>query len=92
MQISAGHGAQWHHELQVEVVQGGMRLDANPGSTGPLISLPADLLVPIGQAQWIISPDASELVQPPAEATPVQHELLQLRLSFTTPSSADVVD
>lgn len=78
VQTIAEHGAQWHHELQVEVAQGGMRLLAPRGTTGPLISLPTDLLVPIGEAQWTSSPDAFELVQPPAVATPVQRELLEL--------------
>ena len=77
-QLCAGHGAQWHHELQVEVAEGGMRLLAPPGTTGPLISMPTDLLVPIGEAQWTNSPDALVLVEPPAEATPVQRELLHL--------------
>ena len=77
-QLCVGHGAQWHHELQVEVAVGGMRLLAPPGTTGALISLPTDLLVPIGEAQWSSSPDALELLQPPSDATPVQRELLQL--------------
>jgi hypothetical protein len=77
-QLCAGHGAQWHHELQVEVVEGGMRLLAPPGTTGPLITLPTDLLVHIAEAQWSSSPNALDLVQPPAEATPLQRELLQL--------------
>lgn len=78
VQICAGHGAQWHPELQAEVTQGGMRLLAPPGTTGSLISLPTDLLTPIAEAQWASSPDALELVQPPAEATPVRRELLKL--------------
>lgn len=77
-QLCVGHGAQWHRELQVEVAEGVMRLLAPPGTTGPLISLPTDLLVPIGEAQWSSSPDSLELLQPPEEATPVQRELLQL--------------
>lgn len=77
-QICLGNGAHWHPELQVEVAQGGMRLLAPPGATGPLITLPTDLLVPIAEAQWSSSPDALELVQPPAQATPLQRELLQL--------------
>lgn len=77
-QLCVGHGAQWHRELQVEVAEGGMRLLAPPGTTGPLISLPTDLLVPIGEVQWSSSPDALELLQPPEKATPVQRELLQL--------------
>ena len=77
-QLCVGHGAQWHRELQVEVAEGGMRLLAPPGTTGSLISLPTDLLVPIGEVQWSSSPDALELLQPPEEATPVQRELLQL--------------
>jgi hypothetical protein len=77
-QLCARHGAQWHPELQVEVDQGGMRLLAPPGTTGPLISMPTDLLVPIAEAQWSSSPDTLEILQPPAEATPVQRELLQL--------------
>lgn len=78
VQICVGHGAQWHPELQVEVAEGGMRLLAPPGTNGLLISLPTDLLVPIGEAQWSSSPDALELLQPPEESTPVQRELLQI--------------
>ena len=50
VQICLGNCAQWHPELQVEMAQGSMRLLASLGATGPLISLPADLLVPIGEA------------------------------------------
>lgn len=61
-QLCVGHGAQWHPELEVEVVQGDMRLLGPPGTTGRLISLPTDLLLPIGEAQWSRSPDALELM------------------------------
>ena len=77
-QLCARHGAQWHPKLQVEVDQGGMRLLAPPETTGPLISMPTDLLVPIAGAEWTSSPDALQLLESPAAATPVQRELLQL--------------
>jgi len=76
--ICAGHGAQWHPQLQVEVVHGAMRLLAPPDTTGALISMPTELLVPIAGAQWSSSADALRLLQPPSDATPVQRELLQL--------------
>ena len=72
------HGTQWHRALQVEVSQGGMRLLAPPGTTGPLISLPTDLFVPISGVQWSSSPQTLEILQTAKEATPVQRELLQL--------------
>lgn len=75
-QICLGNGAYWHPELQVEVAQGGMRLLAPPGTTGPLIVMPTDLLVPIAEARWSGSPKVLDLLQPPADATPVQRELL----------------
>jgi len=77
--LCAGQGAQWHSQLQAEVDQGAMRLLAPPGTTGPLISMPTELLVPIAGAQWADSSDALRLLQPPADATPVQQELLQLQ-------------
>ena len=86
-QICLGHGAHWHPELQVEVAQGGMRLLAPPGTTGPLISLPTDLLVPIGDAQWSSSPDILELLQAPADTTPLQRELLQLNAELYNATS-----
>ena len=45
--LCAAHGAQWHPQLQVEVSERAMRLLAPPETTGPLISLPTELLLPI---------------------------------------------
>jgi|LauGreDrversion4_2_1035121.scaffolds.fasta_scaffold32831_3 hypothetical protein len=77
-QLCARHGAQWHPQLEVDVDHGAMRLLVPPGTTGPLISMPTDLLVPIAGAQWSDSADALRLLESPPEATAVQRELLQL--------------
>ena len=80
--LCAAHGAQWHPQLQVEVIEGAMRLLAPPETTGALISLPTELLLPIEAAQWSGSADALQLLQPPPGATAVQRELLQLHVEL----------
>ena len=80
--LCAAHGAQWNSDLQVEVDQGCMRLLAPPGSSGRLITMPTALLVPIAGAQWSIFSDELKLLQPPRDATRVQHELLQLHVEL----------
>ena len=80
--LCAAHGAQWHPQLQVEVAQGAMRLLAPPETTGALISLPVELLLPIEAAQWSGSADALQLLQPPPAATAIQRELLQLHVEL----------
>ena len=80
--LCAAHGAQWHPQLQVEVIEGAMRLLAPPETTGALISLPTELLLPIEAAQWSGSADALQLLQPPPAATAVQRELLQLHVEL----------
>ena len=80
--LCAAHGAQWNSGLQVEVDQGRMRVLAPPGSSGRLISIPTALLIPIAGAQWSISSDELKLLQPPRDATTVQHELLQLHVEL----------
>lgn len=76
---AAHHGAEWHPELRVEVVEGAMRQLAPAHSTGPLISLPTELLVPITGAQWADTSNALRLRQPPADATAVQVDLLEMQ-------------
>ncbi len=66
----------------MEVAQGAMRLLAPPETTGALISLPAELLLPIEAAQWSDSADALQLLQPPPAATAIQRELLQLHVEL----------
>ena len=80
--LCAAHGAQWHPQLQVEVNGGAMRLLAPPETTGALISLPTELLLPIETAQWSGSADALQLLQPPPAATAIQRELLQLHVEL----------
>ena len=80
--LCAAHGAQWHPQLQVEVNGGAMRLLAPPDTTGALISLPTELLLPIETAQWSGSADALQLLQPPPVATAIQRELLQLHVEL----------
>lgn len=80
--LCAAHGARWHPQLQVEVNGGAMRLLAPPDTTGELIKLPTELLLPIGAAQWSQSADALQLLQPPPAATAVQRELLQLHVEL----------
>ncbi len=76
--LCAAHGAEWHPQLQVEVDHGAMRLLAPPETTGELITMPTELLVPIEAAQWSDASDALHLLEPPAAATAIQQELLQL--------------
>ena len=77
-QICAAHGANWNPEVSAEIRGGAMRILAPPGTTGPLISMPTVLLVPIAEAQWRDESHALLLKQPPPQATAVQHELLEL--------------
>ena len=77
-QICAAHGAHWNPEVSAEIRGGTMRILAPPGTTGPLISMPTALLVPIAEAQWRDESNALLLKQPPPQATAVQHELLEL--------------
>ena len=81
-QLCARHEARWHPDLRVEVGPAGMRLLAPPGISGPLISMPTALLVPIAGTQWSSSTDALELLQPPRDATMVQRELLKLHIDL----------
>jgi hypothetical protein len=77
--ICAAHGAQWHPELRVEVVDGSMRVLAPSHSTVPLISIPTELLVPITAAQWADTPDVLQLREPPPAATALQVDLLEMQ-------------
>jgi len=77
--LCAARGAQWHPELRLEVVAGAMRLLAPAHSSGPLISMPTELLVPITGAQWDDTSEALRLRQPPPDATAVQVDLLELQ-------------
>lgn len=84
--ICASHGAQWHPELVAQVREGAMRLLAPPGLTGPLISIPTKLLVPIEGLEWQQNPQKLELHR---EAnvdtllfTPEQQELLHLQVAL----------
>ena len=77
--LCAAHGAQWHPELRLEVVEGAMRVLAPAHSTGPLISMPTELLVPITGAQWDDTSGALRLRQPPAAASAVQVDLLEMQ-------------
>ena len=78
----AAHGAEWHPELRAEVAEGAMRLWAPPGTTGPLITMPTPLLVPIEAARWGDGATALELLTPPETASPVQRQLLELHAAL----------
>jgi hypothetical protein len=77
--LCAAHGAQWHSELRLEVVDGSMRVLAPGHSAGPLISMPTELLVPITGAQWADTPDVLQLREPPPAATALQVDLLEMQ-------------
>ncbi len=81
-QVCAAHGAQWHPELKAELHEGSMRLLAPPGSSGELISMPTELLVPIKGARWSSSDHVLILEQPPAELSSLQQELLNLHIAL----------
>lgn len=80
--LCAAHGAQWHPHLRAEVAEGAMRLLASPGTTGPLITMPTHLLVPIAGGRWAVGANTLELLAPPETATPVQRQLLQLHVAM----------
>jgi hypothetical protein len=61
-ELCAAHGAHWHPELQVEVSQGSLRLLAPPGTSGGLITMPTELLVPIAGARWTESTEELQLL------------------------------
>lgn len=81
-QLCAAHGAHWHSELEVEVREGSLRLLAPPGSHGELITMPAELLVPIAGARWAESTQQLQLLEPPPDLSAVQNELLQLHIAL----------
>jgi hypothetical protein len=81
-QLCAAHGAHWQPELQVEVRQGSLRLLAPPGTSGELITMPTALLVPIAGARWAESTEELQLLEPPALASAVQKDLLQLHIAL----------
>jgi hypothetical protein len=81
-QLCHAHGAHWHPELIVEVEGGAMRLLAPPGTTGPLITIPTDLLVPIEGARWAESSEQLNLLEAPPGGTPLRLELLQLHAAL----------
>jgi hypothetical protein len=58
--------------------QGRMRLLAPPETTGSLINMPSELLVPIAGAQWTRATNVLQLLQPLADAAKLQRELLHL--------------
>ena len=76
------HGAQWHPELKAELREGSMRLLAPHGSSGELINMPTQLLVPIKGARWSSSDHDLILEQPPAELSSLQLELLNLHIAL----------
>lgn len=75
-------GAEWHPDLRAEILCGNMRLVAPPGTTGPLITLPTSLFIPIGGASWADNPKVLDLIEAPAGATTVQRDLLQLMVAL----------
>lgn len=81
-ELCAAHGAVWHPALQVEVCEGGMRLLAPPGSSGELIRMPTELLVPIAGARWAETPEALVLIEPPVGLSAVQNTLLHLHIAL----------
>jgi hypothetical protein len=53
-----------------------------PGTSGQLITMPTELLVPIAGARWGVSTDELTLLEPPPCASAVQEELLQLHIAL----------
>jgi hypothetical protein len=76
--LCAAHGAQWHPELRLEVVDGCMRLLAPAESSGELITMPTALLVPLTGARWADGLEGLRLLEPPPQATTAQRELLEM--------------
>jgi hypothetical protein len=81
-QLCSAHGAHWHPELLVEVRDGCLRLLAPKGTSGALITMPTELLVPIGGARWAESTQQLQLLEPPPGLSAVQNELLQLHIAL----------
>ncbi|MFM7511905.1 MAG: hypothetical protein ACKO3F_00825 [Cyanobium sp.] len=81
------HGASWHPQLEVEELQGSLRLLAPACCSGPLITLPTALLVPIDGARWGAGSRALELLEAPGGITAVQRELLELHIALYNATS-----
>jgi hypothetical protein len=80
--IVSAHGGSWHPQMRCEIRQGGMRILADAGAQGPLITIPTELLVPVDGARWSDGGDRIQVDAPPTDLTPVQLELLHLLVAL----------